>query len=65
MNEKNIEIQPASSDDMPFIKECIGKFRLDDEDLDYRQFVVAVDRDETIAFIKKPKSFDIDKFNSK
>ncbi len=58
-------IRPANQKDMPFIEEKIKEFRLDDEDLDYRQFVVAVDRDETIGFIKKPKSFDIDKFNFK
>ena len=33
---KMITIQPASPSDMPFITKCIEKFRLDDEDLDYR-----------------------------
>lgn len=43
-------IRPASPDDMPFIKECIEKFRLDDEDLDYRQLIVAVDGEEIAGF---------------
>ena len=43
-------MRPASSDDLPFIKECIERFRLDDEDLDYRQFVVAVEENEIIGF---------------
>lgn len=43
-------IRPASPDDMPLIKEHIERFRLDDEDLDYRQFVVTVENDEAIGF---------------
>lgn len=46
----NILIKKAQSDDMPFIKECIEKFRLDDEDLDYRQFIVAVEGSEIVGF---------------
>jgi N-acetylglutamate synthase-like GNAT family acetyltransferase len=46
----NILIKKAQSDDMPFIKECIEKFRLDDEDLDYRQFIVAVEGSEIAGF---------------
>lgn len=37
---KMITMQPSSPDDMPFIKKRIERFRLDDEDLDYRQFLV-------------------------
>ena len=47
---KMITIQPASPSDMPFITKCIEKFRLDDEDLDYRQFVVAVESKEIVGF---------------
>ncbi|MBI5042820.1 MAG: GNAT family N-acetyltransferase [Nitrospirae bacterium] len=43
-------MRPALSDDMPFIKECIERFRLDDENLDYRQFVVAVEGNEIAGF---------------
>ncbi len=35
---------------MPFIKACVEKFRLDDEDMDYRQFVVAVEDKEIVGF---------------
>ncbi len=44
------EIRSASPDNMPFVKECIRKFRLDDENLDYRQFIVAVDKNEIVGF---------------
>lgn len=47
---KMIDIRPAISDDMLFIKKCIEKFRLDHEDLDYRQFVVAVDGKDIVGF---------------
>ena len=47
---KMITIQPASPSDMPFITKCIERFRLDDEDLDYRQFVVAVESKEVVGF---------------
>ena len=46
----NILIRKAQSNDMPFIKECIERFRLDDEDLDYRQFIVAVEGSEIAGF---------------
>lgn len=45
-----ITIRPTSSNDMSFIKEHIKKFQLDDEDLDYHQFVVAVDDNEILGF---------------
>ncbi|MBI5099004.1 MAG: GNAT family N-acetyltransferase [Nitrospirae bacterium] len=35
---------------MAFIAECIDRFRLDNEDLDYRQFIVAVDGGEIAGF---------------
>ena len=47
---KMINIQPASPSDMPFIKKCIERFRLDDEDLDYRQFIVAIDGRNIVGF---------------
>ncbi len=50
MKHMSIKIRPALSDDMPFIKECIERFHLDDEDLDYRQFVVAVENKEIVGF---------------
>jgi len=43
-------IRKAQSEDMTFIKDKISNFRLDDEDLDYRQFVVVVNGDEIIGF---------------
>lgn len=46
----DILIRNAQSDDIPIIKECIDRFRLDDEDLDYRQFVVAVEGSEIAGF---------------
>jgi N-acetylglutamate synthase-like GNAT family acetyltransferase len=46
----NITIRPATPEDMAFISECIDRFSLDDEDLDYRQFVVAVDGAEIVGF---------------
>lgn len=50
MKQMSIKIRPALSDDIPFIKECIERFHLDDEDLDYRQFVVAVEGNEVVGF---------------
>ena len=50
MNQASIKIREASPDDMSFIKKHIYKFRLDDEDIDHRQFVVAVDWDEIVGF---------------
>lgn len=47
---ERIKVRDASPDDMPFIKECIERFRLDDEDLDYRQFIVAVDGKDIVGF---------------
>lgn len=40
----------AESKDMPFIKEKVKDFRLDDEDIDCRQFIVAVEGDEIVGF---------------
>ena len=47
---KMIYIRQASPDDMPFIKECIDRFRLDDEDLDYRQFIAAMEGEVIVGF---------------
>lgn len=41
--ERYTRLRPATKEDLPFIREYIAKFRLDDEDLDYAQFVVAED----------------------
>jgi len=46
----NVTIRLASPDDMPFITECIDRFKLDDEDLDFRQFIVAADGNEIVGF---------------
>lgn len=50
MKKLSAKIRKAFPDDMPFIRDCIERFRLDDEDLDYRQFVVAASGDEIIGF---------------
>ncbi|MEK6657570.1 MAG: GNAT family N-acetyltransferase [Nitrospirota bacterium] len=50
MKKLSVKIRKASPEDMPFIRECAVKFRLDDEDMDYRQFVVAVDEDDIAGF---------------
>lgn len=52
MTEDNplISLRPATADDMSFIKEHIEKFFLDNEDLDYRQFVVAVEEGKIVGF---------------
>ena len=50
MKQMTIKIRPALLDDMPFIKECIERFQLDDEDLDYTQFIVAVEGNEIVGF---------------
>ncbi|MBI3753699.1 MAG: GNAT family N-acetyltransferase [Deltaproteobacteria bacterium] len=47
---KMVDIRPSTPDDMLFIKKCIERFRLDDEDLDYRQFVVAAESKEIVGF---------------
>lgn len=46
----SIFVRPAEYEDMPFIKECIERFRLDDENLDYRQFIVTVEGSELVGF---------------
>lgn len=50
MKKLSVLIRKASPDDMRFIEECIENFRLDDEDIDYRQFVVAVEGREIVGF---------------
>jgi len=50
IEKTSIQLRTASHEDMKFIKEHIEKFRLDDEDLDYRQFVVAVDGKIILGF---------------
>jgi N-acetylglutamate synthase-like GNAT family acetyltransferase len=46
----SIKIQPALLDDMSFIRRYIDEFRLDDENLDYHQFVVAIEGNEIVGF---------------
>jgi len=46
----NVTMRPASPDDMLYITECIDRFKLDDEDLDFRQFIVAADGNEIAGF---------------
>lgn len=43
-------IRPAKPSEMSLIKEKIKDFRLDNENLDYSQFVVAELRDEIVGF---------------
>jgi len=45
-----IVLRDASPGDMPFIMEHLGKFLLDDEDIDFRQFIVAVENKEIVGF---------------
>ena len=40
----------ATPDDMPWICECIHEFRLDDENLDFRQFIVAERQGRSVGF---------------
>lgn len=46
----SITLRDAYPGDMPFIKEHIEKFLLDDEDIAFRQFVVAVQEGEIVGF---------------
>lgn len=50
MRPPAVEMRPARPGDMPFIRECIERFRLDDENLEHRQFVVAVEGNEIVGF---------------
>lgn len=50
MKKLSAQIRSASPVDMPFIKNCIEKFRLDDENLDCHQFIMVIDGDEIIGF---------------
>ena len=43
-------IGPATADDLPLIAECVGRFRLDDEDLRAEQFLVARRNGHVVAF---------------
>ena len=44
------EIRPARREDMPFIRECVRRFRLDNETLDAKQFITVRQGEEIIAF---------------
>jgi N-acetylglutamate synthase-like GNAT family acetyltransferase len=45
-----VVLRDASPDDMPFIMEHLEKFLLDDEDIDFRQFIVAVEGRKIVGF---------------
>jgi N-acetylglutamate synthase-like GNAT family acetyltransferase len=49
-DQPSIVLRAASLDDMSFIRGHIEKFLLDDEDLNYRQFIVAAEGDEIVGF---------------
>ena len=42
--------ESARSEDMPFIGDCVRRFRLDDEDLKAQQFIVLREGDRIVAF---------------
>jgi predicted RNA-binding protein with PUA domain len=44
-----IKVRQAFPADMPFIREHVERFRLDDEDMDYHQFVVSVEDDKVVG----------------
>jgi N-acetylglutamate synthase-like GNAT family acetyltransferase len=48
--QPSIVVRAASIGDVPVIREYIEKFLLDDEDLDYHQFIVAVEGDKIVGF---------------
>ena len=47
---KPVVLRGASPDDMPFIMEHLEKFLLDDEDVDFRQFIIAAESEEIVGF---------------
>jgi N-acetylglutamate synthase-like GNAT family acetyltransferase len=49
-NTQPVVLRDASPGDMPFIMEHLEKFLLDDEDIDFRQFIVAVENREIVGF---------------
>ena len=54
------EIRPARREDMPFIDECVRRFRLDNETLDAEQFITVRRSEEIIAFGRiKPYGDDV------
>jgi len=54
------EIRPASREDMPLIRECVRRFRLDSEALEAEQFITVRQGDEIIAFGRiKPYGGDV------
>lgn len=44
------DIRPAREEDMPFIRDCVHRFRLDDEVLAAEQFITVRDGEDIIAF---------------
>ena len=54
------EIRPARREDMPFISECVRRFRLDNEALAAEQFITVRQDGEIIAFGRiKPYADDV------
>lgn len=45
-----VDLVPATDDDLPLIRECIARFRLDDENLAAGQFIVAREAGRVVAF---------------
>jgi N-acetylglutamate synthase-like GNAT family acetyltransferase len=43
-------VEPATAADMPVIEACVGRFRLDDENLAAEQFIVVREGDRVVAF---------------
>lgn len=50
MPDERLVIEPARSEDMNFIRESVTRFRLDDEDLQPSQFLVARSANRMVAF---------------
>ena len=45
-----VDLVPATDEDLPLIRECIARFRLDDENLAAGQFIVAREAGRVVAF---------------
>ncbi len=45
-----VDLVPATDDHLPLIRECVARFRLDDENLAAAQFIVAREAGRMVAF---------------
>jgi N-acetylglutamate synthase-like GNAT family acetyltransferase len=45
-----VDLVPATDDDLPSIRDCVARFRLDDENLAAGQFIVAREAGRVVAF---------------